>query len=196
MCANVFGKRLYAGTATTATSSRARASVLATPAASFDGLRGVNLYVPNGQRVDSDKYRYKLDWLEALRRQLASELERHAACVVVGDFNIAPEDRDVHDPAAWRGKVLCSEPEREALTQILELGFADTFRLFDQPESSFSWWDYRASAFRRNRGLRIDLILASRALADKCSASYIDKGPRGWERPSDHAPIVTEFTIG
>lgn len=164
-------------------------------AASIGGVRIVNLYVPNGQRVDSDKYRYKLAWLEALRRQLASERDRFQRCVVVGDFNIAPEDRDVYDPGAWEGKVLCSRPEREALARILELGFVDTFRLFEQPEGAYSWWDYRAGAFRRNRGLRIDLTLASGALGPACVASRIDATPRGWERPSDHAPIVTEFTI-
>lgn len=164
-------------------------------AASFTDVRVVNLYVPNGQSVGSDKYRYKLEWLDALERALAAELERHPRCVVVGDFNIAPEDRDVHDPAAWEGKVLCSGPEREALRRIFELGFVDTFRLFEQEEASFSWWDYRAAAFRRNRGLRIDLILASRPLAGDCTGSWIDRTPRGWDRPSDHAPVVTEFTI-
>jgi len=145
--------------------------------------------------VDSDKYRYKLEWLDALEKALAKELKAHRRCVVLGDFNIAPEDRDVHDPAAWEGKVLCSGPERAALGRILELGFVDTFRLFEQAEGSFSWWDYRAGAFRRNRGLRIDLILASRALASECVASRVDTTPRGWERPSDHAPVVTEFTF-
>lgn len=158
-------------------------------------LRIVNLYVPNGQAVSSDKYRYKLEWLAALERYLAAELEAHARCVVVGDFNIAPEDRDVHDPAQWEGKVLCSDPERAALAKIVELGFVDTFRLFEQPEAAFSWWDYRAAAYRRNRGLRIDLILASSVLASSCAASRIDTSPRGWERPSDHAPVVTEFTF-
>lgn len=164
-------------------------------AATCGPVRIVNLYVPNGQTVSSDKYRYKLEWLAALERHLAAELETHARCVVVGDFNIAPEDRDVHDPAEWEGKVLCSEPERAALARIMELGFVDTFRLFEQAEAAFSWWDYRAAAFRRNRGLRIDLILASKALASSCTASRVDTTPRGWERPSDHAPVVTEFTI-
>lgn len=163
-------------------------------AASCGPVRVVNLYVPNGQSVGSDKYEYKLAWLDALRRHLAAELERHPRCVVVGDFNIAPEDRDVHDPAAWEGRVLCSEPEREALGRIMQLGFSDTFRLFEQPESSFSWWDYRAAAFRRNRGLRIDLILASPELAACCTDSRVDIEPRRWERPSDHAPVVAEFT--
>lgn len=162
-------------------------------AANCGPLRVINLYVPNGQRVDSEKYRYKLEWLGALRAHLASELTQHALCAVVGDFNIAPQDRDVHDPAAWEGKVLCSAPERAALAGILELGFEDTFRLFEQPEGSFSWWDYRAGAFRRNRGLRIDLILASAGLSRRCSAATIDPAPRGRERPSDHAPVIAKF---
>ncbi len=159
-------------------------------------LRVLNVYVPNGQSVDSDKYRYKLDWLEALRGQLRGELAEDERVVVMGDFNIAPENRDVHDPDAWAGKVLCSPPERAALEQILELGFTDTYRLFDQPEKAFSWWDYRAAAFRRNIGLRIDLILASRALSDSCVRSDIDAAPRKLERPSDHAPVYAEFDIG
>lgn len=162
-------------------------------AATCGPIRVVNLYVPNGQRVDSDKYRYKLDWLTALRTQLSDESAKHRYCAVLGDFNIAPEDRDVHDPAAWEGKVLCSEPERAALRTIVELGFVDTYRLFEQPDKGFSWWDYRAGAFRRNRGLRIDLVLASRALSERCTACTIDAEPRGWERPSDHAPVVAEF---
>lgn len=162
-------------------------------AATFGGIRFFNLYVPNGQRVDSDKYRYKLEWLAALRSLLADELARHPLLAVVGDFNIAPEDRDVHNPAAWEGQVLCSPPERAALRALLELGFADVFRLFPQPDKTFSWWDYRALAFRRNQGLRIDLILASRALSQTCRRSWIDKEPRGWERPSDHVPVVAEF---
>jgi exodeoxyribonuclease-3 len=162
-------------------------------AATCGDLRIVNLYVPNGQYVGSDKYRYKLEWLDALRGQLVRELERHADCAVLGDFNIAPEDRDVHDPAAWQGKVLCSDAERAALTKILELGFVDTFRLFSQPDKSYSWWDYRGGAFRRNRGLRIDLILAAPALSSRCTRCTIDTQPRGWERPSDHAPVTSEF---
>lgn len=161
--------------------------------ASVGDVRVVNLYVPNGQRVDSDKYAYKLEWLAALRADLERTLEQHARVVVLGDFNIAPEDRDVHDPAAWAGKVLCSEPEREAFERILELGFRDTFRAFEQDDESFSWWDYRAGAFRRNRGLRIDLILASEPLARACKGCRIDPTPRGWERPSDHAPVIAEF---
>jgi exodeoxyribonuclease III len=161
--------------------------------ATIDGIRIINLYVPNGQAVGTDKYAYKLDWLEKLRAWLAAEIERNPRCVVMGDFNIAPDDRDVHDPEEWAGKVLCSEPERAALQTILELGFVDTFRLFEQPEGVYSWWDYRAAGFRRNRGLRIDLVLASRALAPGCTHSGVDIEPRRNERPSDHAPVVAVF---
>jgi exodeoxyribonuclease III len=164
--------------------------------ATVGDLRIVNLYVPNGQRVDSDKYRYKLRWLAALEAQLARELGRHDRCVVLGDFNIAPEDRDVHDPAAWEGKVLCSEPERRALAGIRGVGFDDLFRRFEQPEKSFSWWDYRAGAFRRNVGLRIDLILGTRAVSRDCRCCFIDKTPRKLERPSDHAPVVAVLEPG
>lgn len=161
--------------------------------ASFGGLRLVNLYVPNGHSVGSEKYEYKLRWLEALARHLGEELSRHPKMVVVGDFNIAPEDRDVHDPEAWRGQVLCSEPERERLAALLGLGFVDVFRSFPQPEQAFSWWDYRAAAFQRNMGLRIDLILASLALAGACTECRIDTGPRRREQPSDHAPVWAIF---
>ena len=156
-------------------------------------IRVVNLYVPNGQNVDSDKYRYKLEWLQALRAALAADLKRYPESLVLGDFNVAPEDRDVHDPIAWAGQVLCSAPERAALAGILDLGFSDCFRAFAQPERSYSWWDYRAGGFRRNRGLRIDLILASNALSGRCTACRIDVGPRRAPRPSDHAPVVAEF---
>lgn len=159
-------------------------------AATYGGTRVINVYVPNGQSVGSDKYRYKLDWLDALTAYVADELKRHPRLAIVGDFNIAPDDRDVHDPELWRDKVLCSGPERERLQNLLALGLKDTFRLFDQPEKSFSWWDYRMMGFRRNHGLRIDLILASDALADNCSASTIDTAPRKLDKPSDHAPVV------
>lgn len=158
-----------------------------------DGVYVLDIYVPNGQSVDSDKYRYKLDWLDRLAAWLQKLHAGHRHLVVLGDFNIAPEERDVHDPEEWRGKVLFSEPEKAALHKILATGLVDSFRLFDQPENSFSWWDYRAAAFRRNRGLRIDLILASRALAENCSLATIDAAPRKWERPSDHTPVIAEF---
>jgi exodeoxyribonuclease III len=161
--------------------------------ASFDDIRVVNVYVPNGQSVGSDKYVYKLRWLRALHDDLKQALTRHERIVVVGDFNIAPDDRDVHDPQAWEGQVLCSEPERERLAALLQLGFVDLFRRFDQPEKAFSWWDYRAAAFRRNLGLRIDLMLASPALTLACTASGIDTEPRRREQPSDHAPVWSVF---
>lgn len=161
--------------------------------ATVGGLRVYNLYVPNGSEVGSDKFAYKLDWLARLHAHLRDQLAEHSDVVVMGDFNIAPADADVYDPEALAGQVHCSEPERTALEELLALGFSDTFRRFDQPESTFSWWDYRAAAFRRNLGLRIDLILASAALADRCRASIVDVTPRRNERPSDHAPVVAEF---
>ena len=162
-------------------------------AATSAGVRIINLYVPNGQSVGSDKYAYKLAWLEALGGWLGEELAAHPDVLVMGDFNIAPEPRDVHDPAAWEGKVLFSEPERRALGRLMGLGLTDLFRLFEQPENSYSWWDYRAAAFRRNRGLRIDLMLASEALTTRCTACRIDREPRRLQRPSDHAPVVAAF---
>ena len=164
-------------------------------AATIDGIRVLNLYVPNGQSVGSEKYEYKLGWLAALSEFLQSELLTYEKLVVLGDFNIAPDDRDVHDPDKWGEDILCSPAERAALVELLDLGLSDVYRNFDQPEASFSWWDYRAAGFRRNAGLRIDLILASEALAKNCTASYIDKEPRTWERPSDHTPVVAEFAL-
>ncbi len=164
-------------------------------AATVAGVRVIDVYVPNGQSVGSDKFAYKLRWLEALRGYVAAELERHPRLVVLGDCNIAPEDRDVHDPKAWEGSVHVSEPERAALRSLLSVGLEDCFRLFEQPEKVFSWWDYRMMAFRRNAGLRIDLILASAELARKCAESRIDKAPRKLERPSDHAPVLARFDI-
>ena len=156
-------------------------------------VRLVNLYVVNGSEVGSEKYDYKLHWLEQVTAWLADEIEAHSNLVVVGDFNIAPDDRDVYDPEAWHEKILCSTPEREALGRILDLGLEDTFRLFEQEEGVFSWWDYRMNMFRRKLGLRIDLVLASAAMARRCTASYIDIEPRRQERPSDHAPVIAEF---
>jgi exodeoxyribonuclease-3 len=164
-------------------------------AASIGGLRVIDVYVPNGQTVGSDKFEYKLRWFAALREYVAAELARHPHLVVLGDFNVAPEDRDVHDPKAWEGSVHVSPPERAALQALLGTGLEDCFRLFEQPEKSFSWWDYRMMAFRRNAGLRIDLILASTALAQKCGSCHIDKAPRKLERPSDHTPVVAAFDI-
>ena len=162
-------------------------------AATVAGYRIINLYVPNGESVGSEKYSYKLAWLQALRAWLAGELVAHDKLVVMGDFNIAPEDRDVHDPDEWRGKVLCSDRERAALSSLLELGLQDSFRLFEQPEKMYSWWDYRSGGFRRNNGLRIDLLLVSKSLARLCKQSRIDREPRSLERPSDHAPVWLEF---
>jgi exodeoxyribonuclease-3 len=164
-------------------------------AVSCNGLRILNLYVVNGQEVGSEKYAWKLEWLSRISRYVDSQLKEHDHLVVLGDFNIAPEDRDVHDPEAWHERILCSTPERQALSALLDLGLVDTFRLFEQEDKSFSWWDYRAAGFRRNLGLRIDLILASHSLAADCTACRIDKEPRRLERPSDHAPVIAEFTI-
>jgi len=164
-------------------------------AATVDGVRVVCLYVPNGQSVGSDKYEYKLRWLAAVTAWLKDELARHPKLAVLGDYNIAPEARDVHDPAAWEGQVLCSEPERAAFRALETLGLKDTFRLFEQPEGSYSWWDYRMNAFRRKMGLRIDHILASAALAASCKRCTIDVEPRRLERPSDHAPVMAEFSL-
>ena len=162
-------------------------------AATIGDTRVVCLYAPNGQAVGSDKYDYKLRWYGALRAWLIEELGRHARLAVLGDLNVAPEDRDVHDPQLWEGQVHVSKPERAAFRALLELGLKDGFRLFGQPEKTFSWWDYRMMAFRRNAGLRIDHILLSEALAARCTACSIDKAPRKLERPSDHAPVIADI---
>jgi len=159
-------------------------------AATVQGVRAVCVYCPNGQAVGSDKYDYKLRWFAALREYLAAELKKHPRLAVAGDFNVAPEDRDVHDPKAWEGQVHVSEPERAAWRALLALGLKDSFRLFEQPEKVYSWWDYRMMGFRRNAGLRIDHILLSHELAQTCTSSGVDKAPRKLERPSDHAPVV------
>lgn len=164
-------------------------------ATTIDGVRIVDLYVPNGSEVGSEKYDYKLRWLATLRDYLEHELAQHDNLVVLGDFNIAPADEDVYDAEKWGDAILCSPREREALARLLDLGLTDVFRRFDQPDSTFSWWDYRAAGFRRNAGLRIDLILTSHAMTERCRASYVDKEPRAWERPSDHAPVIAEFAM-
>ncbi|NII10725.1 exodeoxyribonuclease III [Oleiagrimonas sp. C23AA] len=164
-------------------------------AASIGELRVVNLYVVNGKAVGDEKYEYKLDWLKRVRDFLEAEIARHPKLIVLGDFNIAPDDRDVHDPEAWHEKILCSTPEREALQAILDLGLADSFRLFNDEAGHYSWWDYRAAGFRRNLGLRIDLVLISQALKDGARAATIEREPRTWERPSDHTPAVLEFEV-
>ncbi len=163
-------------------------------AATLDGVRIVCVYVPNGQSPDSDKYQYKLQWLQALTLWLREELKRYPELAVLGDYNIAPQDRDVHDPKAWEGQVLVSPPERAAFSGLQGLGLRDAFRLFDQPEKSFSWWDYRMMAFRRNMGMRIDHILLSESLAVQCCSCLIDKAPRKLERPSDHTPVIATLT--
>ncbi|MGH8398849.1 MAG: exodeoxyribonuclease III [Gammaproteobacteria bacterium] len=162
-------------------------------AANVGNLLVLNLYVPNGQTVDSDKYQYKLKWLKALNRWLKVLLSEQPQLVVLGDLNVAPEDRDVHDPEAWQGQVLVSTPEREAFRGLLALGLKDSFRQFEQDGGHYSWWDYRAAGFQRDFGMRIDHILLSPALSERATAVHIDKEPRGWERPSDHTPIIVEL---
>jgi len=159
-------------------------------AATIGGMRILCAYVPNGQSVESDKYQYKLAWLDGLHEWLAVELAAHTDLAILGDYNVAPADLDVHDPAAWAGQVLVSEPERKAFERLLGLGLSDAFRLFEQPDRTYSWWDYRQMAFRRNLGMRIDHILLSANLAARCTACIIDKVPRKWEQPSDHTPVV------
>ena len=162
-------------------------------AATVGGIRVICAYVPNGQALDSDKYVYKLSWLNALETWLGEQLVSHPQLMLAGDFNIAPEDRDVHNPAAWAGQILCSEPERATFQRLLTLGLKDSFRLFEQPEKSFSWWDYRMLGFQRNQGLRIDHILLSAPLAEHCTAAGIDRDMRKRERPSDHAPVTASL---
>lgn len=161
--------------------------------ATINDIRIINLYVPNGEAVDSEKYKYKLSWLIKVQAFIQQQLQLYPRTVVLGDFNIAPADADVYDPVLWQDKVLCSASEREALQQLLAIGLSDSFRLFSQPEKSYSWWDYRMAAFRRDLGLRIDHILISQALVSVCKSCTIDKRPRGWERPSDHTPVVVSL---
>lgn len=163
--------------------------------ATYGQLRVLNLYVPNGQAVGSDKYEYKLNWLKYLTNYVKDSLSQNPYLIVLGDFNIAPTDADIHDPLKWAGQILVSPLERAALQELLSLGLHDTFRLFNSTTDCFSWWDYRAGAFRRNHGARIDLILASSALSANCQECRIDKEPRCLERPSDHAPVVAIFEI-
>ena len=163
-------------------------------AGTVDGVRVIGAYFPNGQAPDSDKFQYKMRWLTALRDWLAGELSRHTNLVLLGDYNIAPEDRDVFDPVAMFEQIHCTPEERARFAGLLALGLHDAFRLFEQPAKSWSWWDYRNLAFRRNQGLRIDHILVSDALKAKVSACVIDKAPRKNERPSDHAPVWVEIS--
>jgi len=164
-------------------------------AATVQGVRVVGGYFPNGQSLESEKYPYKLSWLDALLAWLPGELSRYPRLALVGDFNIAPEDRDVHDPVKWAGDVLVSPPERERFFKLVELGLVDSFRLFPQEDKAFSWWDYRAAGFRRNAGLRIDHVLLSAPLAAACTACEIDREPRRNERPSDHAPVFVTLAL-
>ena len=159
-------------------------------AATVNGVRLICAYIPNGQALDSDKYQYKLRWLAALHAWLKAELARYPELALLGDYNIAPEDRDVHDPKAWEGQVLVSDPERQAFRDLLALGLNDSFRAFEQPEKSFTWWDYRMGGFRRNLGLRIDHILLSAPLMQRCAGCVVDIEPRRNERPSDHTPVI------
>jgi len=169
--------------------------IAATVGKGIDALRVACVYVPNGQAVGSTKYDYKLAWLAACRNQLEEELRRTPRLAVLGDYNVAPADEDVHDPEAWRDKVLCSTPEREAFRNLLGLGLKDAFRMFTQEEKSFTWWDYRMNAFKRNLGLRIDHVLLGPELAARCRACAIDVDTRRAQRPSDHAPVVVELEI-
>ena len=163
-------------------------------AATVDGLRVIDAYFPNGQAPGTDKFAYKMAWLDALQAWVADELQRHPRLLLMGDFNIAPEDRDVYDPVAWAGQIHCTDEERAHFRALCGLGLVDAFRLFEQPPKSWSWWDYRNLAFRKNQGLRIDHILVSEALRPQVAACIIDKLPRKNERPSDHAPVVVELT--
>lgn len=167
--------------------------IAATVATQHGPLRVVCAYFPNGQSLDSDKYIYKLGWISALTAWLREEMNRHGQLALLGDYNIAPEARDVCDPAAWEGQVLVSEPERAAFRALIGLGLIDAFRLFEQAEKTYTWWDYRMLAFRRNKGLRIDHILVTPALASKCLTCKVDKDARRAERPSDHAPVIADF---
>jgi exodeoxyribonuclease-3 len=161
----------------------------------INGIRIVCVYIPNGESVESVKYVYKLDWLRRLNACLKQELGRYPRLAVLGDYNIAPEDRDVHDPNFWAGRVLFSEPEKAAFRDMGALGLQDSFRLFEQPEKSYSWWDYRMNGFKRNLGLRIDHILLAGELAQACKSCTIIRDMRAKERPSDHAPVVAEIEI-
>ena len=157
------------------------------------GVRVIGAYFPNGQEPGSEKFAYKMAWLDALETWLQAELERYPQLLLMGDYNIAPDDRDVYDPEAWRGKIHCTDEERAHFRALLGMGLVDAFRLFEQPPKSWSWWDYRNLAFRRNQGLRIDHILVSEALKASVASCAIDKAPRKNERPSDHAPVMVEL---
>jgi exodeoxyribonuclease-3 len=165
-------------------------------AITVEGVRVINVYVPNGSEVGSDKYTYKLDWLARLADHLRDAISHHPRLLLTGDFNIAPADIDVHDPEAWAGRILCSAPEREAFHVLESLGLVDQFRALHPDDPGFSWWDYRMNAFRRDRGMRIDLVLVTAALSACGRTCRVDRTPRGWEKPSDHAPVVASFDLG
>ena len=198
------GQKSYNGVATLArvASTECVAELAGAPdvqkrflAVTVNGVRVVNVYIPNGESVESVKYAYKLEWLKALTGFLTQELKRYPRLVLLGDFNIAPEEQDVHNPKRWEGDVLFSEPERAAFRELIAGGLVDVFRRFEQPEKSFTWWDYRLNGFARNWGLRIDHILCSPLLASECRGCHIDVEPRRAERPSDHVPVTAEFNI-
>jgi len=198
-----FGQKTYNGVALLSRAGAPEAVVRNIPgfadeqarviAATVAGVRVIGAYFPNGQAPGSDKFAYKMGWLEALTAWVRGELAAHPQLALLGDFNIAPEDRDVHDPVAWAGQIHCTDEERAHFRALLGLGLVDAFRLFEQPPKSWSWWDYRNLAFRKNQGLRIDHILVSEALRPRVSACSIDKAPRKNERPSDHAPVIVEL---
>lgn len=162
-------------------------------AAQVGDIQVLDLYVVNGSEVGSEKFAYKLDWIEKVTAWVETQIKHYKKFIILGDFNIAPTDRDVHNPKSWHEKILCSTPERNALKKLLDLGFVDSFRLFEQEDETWSWWDYRSGGLENNRGLRIDLILSSLLLTEQCTACYVDKVPRTWDRPSDHAPVVAEY---
>ena len=162
-------------------------------AATIDDVRIINLYVVNGSEPKSEKYQYKMNWLEKVTEFISEQLQEYENVIVLGDFNIAIDDRDVWDADYWRGKILCTDKERQKLNDILDLGFDDSFRLLHDDAGHYSWWDYRMAGFQRNLGLRIDLILTSESMSEMLTAAYIDKIPRTWERPSDHTPVIAEF---
>ncbi|MCG3162600.1 MAG: Exodeoxyribonuclease III [Acidobacteria bacterium] len=203
--AEVFGQRTYNGVAILSLSP-ATGAQRGMPdddadaqkrliAATVNGVKIVNVYIPNGGEVGSDKYQFKLEWLSRLRKFLDQSCDARRPLVLCGDFNVAPEDRDVHDPDLWAGKILCSEPERAALQNVREWGLIDVFRKHHEESGLFSWWDYRAGAFPRNHGLRIDHLWATAPLAEKCADAWIDKTPRALPKPSDHVPVMAEFVI-
>jgi len=205
-CASVLGQRSYNGVAILSreecsdvqrgyadAEEGAHARLLA---ARVKGIIVVNVYIPNGQSVGSEKFDFKLDWMRRLREFLAARFEPNLPLALCGDFNVAPEDRDVHDPRLWQGRIMCSQPERDALQRIKDWGFTDAFRLHHEEGGFYSWWDYRAGAFRRNMGLRIDHVWISKPLVGRSSAARIDVSTRKWEKPSDHAPLIAEFDEG